>query len=407
MAAPAARRSDSENSAANGLRVGIEATCWHNNRGYGRHARALLNSLINLDSDNQYTLFMDAPPTASLPSERAELRVIASKSPASLAASADGHRSPLDMWAMSRALGARQLDVVVFPSVYSYVPVFSRAKKIVFIHDVIAETFPQLTFPNPRSRLFWRAKVTLALRQADAVATVSEFARTGLIEKLGVDPKRLHVVGEASDPVFRRLEQPIPTRRMEELGLAKPGRQVVYVGGFGPHKNLDQLVRVFATLAAVPEFDDTRLVLVGEYKKEVFYTQAGPLQTQIEDLGLSSRVVFAGFVPDEELVVLLNRATVLVLPSLMEGFGLPAVEAAACGCPVIATTASPLPGLLGDGGLYTDPGSSAELEHALRRVLSSEELRARMSKSGLEAASRLTWDAAAQQLRSVIAKVVA
>ena len=127
----------------------------------------------------------------------------------------------------------------------------------------------------------------------------------------------------------------------------------------------------------------------------------------MQALDLAGRVIFTGFLPDDEVVVLLNRATALVLPSLMEGFGLPALEAAACGCPVVATTASPLPDVLGEGGIYTDPRSPEQLERALRDVLSSEQLRARMSAAGLEAASRLTWDTAACQLQSVIRKVVA
>ncbi len=181
---------------------------------------------------------------------------------------------------------------------------------------------------------------------------------------------------------------------------------LAYVGGFGPHKNLDQLLRVFASIAGSPGLEDVRLVMVGEYEKEVFYSRAGSLRGQVEDLGLSGRVVFTGFLPDEDLVVLLNRATALVLPSLMEGFGLPAVEAAACGCPVVATTASPLPDLLGEGGLFADPESAEQLERALRDVLGSESLRAGLGAAGLEAAGRLTWDAAAGQLQSVIREVV-
>ena len=117
--------------------------------------------------------------------------------------------------------------------------------------------------------------------------------------------------------------------------------------------------------------------------------------------------MFTGYLPDDELVVLLNLATVSVLPSLIEGFGLPAVEAAACGCPVIATTESPLPALLGEGGLYFNPQQSRELEAALIAVLESETLRRKMSKAGREAASKLTWKAAAQQMVDLIGKVAA
>jgi len=103
-------------------------------------------------------------------------------------------------------------------------------------------------------------------------------------------------------------------------------------------------------------------------------------------------------------VVLLNMAAVLALPSLMEGFGLPAVEAAACGCPVIATDASPLESLLGGAGVYIEPNES-EITGALETVLSSEDLRRRMGQHGIEAASRLTWEAAAHQMMGVIRKV--
>jgi glycosyltransferase involved in cell wall biosynthesis len=388
------------------LRIGVEGTCWHNDRGFGRYVRSLIAALIRLDVDNEYTLFLDAPPRWMPSGLRAEMRVIASKVPASLAASADGHRSPADMWRLSRALAGGKFDLLIFPSIYSFVPVLSRARKIVFIYDVIADTFPHLTIPNPRARLFWKAKTKVGLLQADAVATLSEYARQGVMDFHRVRPDQIHVVGCASDSIFRRLERTDVTPRQEALGLARPGRTLIYVGGFGPHKNLEQLLQVFAALAAVPEFSDVRLILVGEYEREVFYSRAGALRGQVQALDLAGRVVFTGFLPDDELVVLLNRATALVLPSLMEGFGLPALEAAACGCPVVATTASPLPEVLGEGGLYADPRSPEQLERALRDVLCSEKLRARMSAAGLEAARRLTWDAAAGQLQSVIQKVV-
>jgi glycosyltransferase involved in cell wall biosynthesis len=387
------------------LNIGIEATCWHNDRGYGRHARSLIGALLRLDVENDYTLFMDLAADAGLPGARTKVRVIDSSAPASRAASAAGHRSPRDMWRMARSLADRSLDVLIFPSAYSYVPVITRAKKIVFIHDVIPETYPRLTIPNPKARLFWRAKIALSLMQADLVATVSEYSRRGLIERLHVRPGRVRVVGEASDPVFRRLESAEPSAGLEALGLGEPGRTLVYVGGFGPHKNLGRLLEVIARLAGRPEFSDVRLVMVGEYEREIFYSHAGALRDQVRNLDLAGRVIFTGYLPDQELVVLLNRATALVLPSLMEGFGLPAVEAAACGCPVVATTASPLPQVLAGAGLFIDPESIEQLEEALREVLSSEPLRTKLADAGLEASARLTWKAAAGQLLDVIREV--
>lgn len=385
-----------------GLRVGVDATCWQNRRGYGRHARALLGALVRADRGGQYTFFVDHDPAPGDFPDGADVRRVGASVPAAVAASADGRRSLADMRRMSRALSAAAVDVLLFPTVYTYVPVFTRAKKVLVIHDVIAERFPHLTLPRRTARLFWKAKVALGRRQADALVTVSEHSRRGLASHFGIDPTRIQVVSEAADPVFRRLDDPAPTLKLRDLGLDGPGRTVVYVGGFNPHKNLELLVTAFSRLAARPGFADVRLVLVGDDQKDVFHSYAGALRRQIEDLGIGKRVVFTGFLPDADLAVLLNRAAVLALPSLLEGFGLPAVEAAACGCPVVATTESPLPELLGDGGRFASPRNTAAWERELGDVLASLAVRADMRAAGLEAARRLTWDAAARQMLGVL-----
>lgn len=389
------------------MHIGIDATCWQNRRGYGRHLRALLGALVGLDHDNQYTLFMDSAELGAPVPETLDVRQVRSGTPATMAAAAGDHRSLRDMWHMSRAMSAAGFDLLLFPTVYSYVPVLSRAKKVVMIHDLIAETYPQLTLPGTVSRLFWNAKVSLGRWQADAIVTVSEYSRQAIAEHFKTDPGRIFVVGEASDPIFRRLEAPCATPGLKSLGLDGSGRYIVYVGGFGPHKNLEALVSQFAEIASREGFADVTLVMVGEYQKEVFFSHITTVQEQIVALDLEDRVVFTGFIPDDELVVLLNLAEVLVLPSLMEGFGLPAVEAAACGCPVVATAASPLPQLLGDGGLYFDPEKPNELGTALARVLESAPLRGQMREAGVAAACALTWEKAARQMMTVMDEVAA
>jgi glycosyltransferase involved in cell wall biosynthesis len=385
-----------------GLRIGVDATCWENTRGYGRHGRALLSAMVRLDARNHYTFFVDSTAQAELLPREASCRVVRAAAPAAVAASSSGRRSLRDLWCMSRALSQPEFDLLLFPTIYSYVPVFSRAKKVVMIHDVIAETYPELTLPSRAAKLFWQAKVAAGRRQADAIVTVSDYSRRQIAARFKLSPERVYVVGEASDPVFRVLANPQLTPRLTRLGLRAGQRSVIYVGGFGPHKNLEMLVAVFGRLASGPAFGDVVLVLVGEYEREVFHSQFQALRAQVDALGLASRVIFTGYLPDDELVVLLNRGTVLALPSLMEGFGLPAVEAAACGCPVVATTASPLPGLLGDGGRFVDPTNPRALEQALGAVLGSEPLRRQMREAGLAAARRLTWEAAAGDLIRIL-----
>jgi glycosyltransferase involved in cell wall biosynthesis len=385
------------------MRIAVDATCWQNRRGYGRHARALLRALIRLDSGNRYTLFLDSTEAAEPTPEHSEVRLLRASVPTVRAASADGHRSLADMWRMSRALSASRFDVVLFPTIYSYVPVLSRARKLVMMHDVIAETFPHLTVPRRAARIFWNTKVALGRMQADALITVSDYSKNEILRRFGGDPRHVHIVGEAADPIFRKLDRPCPGLNLKRLGLDAGRRMVLYVGGFSPHKNLEALVNAFSRLGA--EFSDALLVMVGDTSGDAFHTYYGTIAAQVEALGLQDRVVFTGFLADEDLVVLLNIGTVLVLPSLMEGFGLPAVEAAACGCPVIATSASPLEGLLGKAGLYIQP-TEDEIVGALAEVLSSEAMRARMAEQALIAARRLTWDHAARQMMAVIHNAV-
>ena len=387
-----------------GRRVVVDASCWQNTRGYGRHARNLLSALTRIDAENHYVFIIDSQEAWDLLPSNVEPILVHNRKPTALAAASDGRRALSDIWRMSRAFSQPDFDLVLFPTVYSYVPVFSRAHKMIFIHDVIAEKYPDLTLPSLPARLAWKAKVSFALRQAGTIVTVSDYSKLGIIDVFKVPNENVKVIGEAPSPIFKRLER--PERIAQRNGrIPDEGRRIVYVGGFGPHKNLTRLLDVFAQLASHAEFADISLVLVGQYESEVFYSVYRQLQQQITALGIEQRVVFTGYLPDEDLVALLNQVDVLVLPSLLEGYGLPAVEAAACGCPVVATKSSPLPTLLGEGGLYFDPLNSHELEEALIKVLSSKALRENMSKAGLEAAERLTWDRAALALQELIGSI--
>jgi glycosyltransferase involved in cell wall biosynthesis len=269
------------------------------------------------------------------------------------------------------------------------------------MHDVIADMFPKLTVPKWTSRLFWNLKVLIGRMQADALITVSNYSRDCIVKHFGTDAKRVSVVSEAADPIFRRLDDSTPTAKLRELGLDGDRRMVVYLGGFSPHKNLEELVAAFGRTAKREDAGDPMLVMVGDTHTDAFHTIFERVSALVETLGIKDRVVFTGYLADEDVVALLNRATVLVLPSLMEGFGLPAMEAAACGCPVIATKESPLPELLGEGGIYIEPNQAA-IASALSQVLADDALRARMREHGMAAAQRLTWDDAARQLIAVI-----
>ncbi len=387
------------------MKVGVDATSWGNRRGYGRFTRALLTALLDLDRENRYTFFVDSDCEEFPLPPGAEVCRVATKVPTMQAAGADSRRSLPDLWAVGQAIRRAKVDVIFFPSEYSYVPVITSTPQIVTLHDATSEVVPEMVFPNLRARFFFGAKKRMAVRLAKLLVTVSEYSRRRLQEKLGIPLERLRVVGEAADPVFQPMQSSCASEAQSRWGIPPEAKCLIYVGGFTPHKNLLMLLDVFGELVGRGNFPDMRLVHVGDYATDPFHSSYGELAERVRQAHLEQQVIFTGHLSDQDLVILLNRSDALVLPSFSEGFGLPGVEAAACGKPVLATTESPLPELLGEGAIAVDPGDRAGWLCAIERVLGDAALRERMGKAALVAAGRLSWKNSAAQLLAVFHEV--
>ncbi|MGH7554598.1 MAG: glycosyltransferase family 4 protein, partial [Longimicrobiales bacterium] len=282
------------------------------------------------------------------------------------------------------------------PSVYTYFPLPPGQRAVVAIHDVIAERFPELTLPTQRARLFWRAKVGLALRQADLVVTVSDYSATELTRVLGVPRDKLRVVQPAPADAYRDgSEAEEIAGAAARAGVPAGARWFTYVGGFNPHKRVDRLVRAHAEVARDLAHDPPHLVLVGSTDGDVFHKNTREVREAVHECDTRDLVHWAGYVADGELRHLHAGAIALVLVSEAEGFGLPAVEAAACGTPVIATSASPLPQILEGGGLFVEPSDDRALVRAMLALARDDGLRQTLGRKALDAAGRLTWEHAA------------
>lgn len=385
-------------------RVGIELTSWSNRRGYGRFTRGLVSALLELDDATEYVLFVDPRAARSELPRRGEIV------PLPLPALREGGagiepRSLATMRAVGRAIAARPVDVLFFPSVHAWVPVASSTRILLGIHDVIAEDHPRLVFPRFADRWRWRAKSWWARRQATCFLTVSEYARQGLVRRFGLDPGRVGVVEEAADAAFRPLAAgEIDHALLGRLGIEGGAPSIAYLGGFNPHKNLASLVDALVALRRRPGLERTRLVLIGD-PDDPFTPGIVALRERLRRLEADAAVRFTGFLPDADAAQVLNAVTVLALPSWAEGFGLPAVEAAACGTPVVATTRSPLPGLLAGGGLFVDPARPRELVEALGRMLAEPALRAELAATARARAALLSWRRAAEQFNELVARM--
>lgn len=393
------------------MRIGVDGACLANGRGYGRFTRELLAALVEGAREHQFVLYADRASLDSVDLNAPNVQVVhvaQTVSPAH-AAAADGYRSPVDMLRLTRAVWRDRPDVFWSPSVYTYFPLPPGQPSLVTIHDTIAERYPELTMPSRRARLFWRAKVQLALWQATLVLTVSEFAAREIEQILHVSPDRLRVAGEAAARAFRPGTAREAADAARAAGVPAGSPWFTYVGGFTPHKHVDRIVRAHGVLVAealalgVPV---PYLVLVGTTSADNFHGVGAGINEAIAECGTSEFVRWTGYLPDEELRHLLTGTRALLLPSENEGFGLPAVEAAACGAPVVATIASPLPQLLEGGGFFVAPGDVDGLVAGMRALLDDDE-RERRGRVALERATRLTWRASARATLSALHEVAA
>ena len=388
-------------SGARALRIGIDASCLASGRGYGRFLRELLPPLLLEDEINEYVLFSDEHTGSELDGLPARRVLAATSQRQAEAASARGQRRIADMWKMGRAVANEALDIMYFPSVYSYYPVPGRTPVAVAIHDVIAERHGSIVFPTRWNRLLWDTKVLLARRRARALITVSEFSRRALHEQFGTPLDDIYVTLEAPSPGFRPALDAAPRCRwLAEQGLPGDAVYFLFVGGFNPHKNLPMAIDAFAAVAATrPRL---HLLLVGDHEADVFHADVAALEARIAKHGLEQRVHLPGFVADEMLRHLYAGALALLLPSLEEGFGLPAVEAAACGTGCIATRHSPLPEIIERGGLFIDPRDPGQLQTALETFADDAAARRAFGAAALESVSPLSWSATATATRDAL-----
>jgi len=391
------------------MRIGIDASCWSNRRGFGRFVRELLGAIAKLNTGDEFILFADQQ-TAQASEFPEGWKVVVGQTAvaATEAAASDGRRTIRDMWTMRQLVHNEPMDLMFFPAVYSYFPVKLRQPCLVTLHDVIAETLPHLVFETRRSRWFWNLKCRHAVRQASRIVTVSQASKQGLMKVFGLKEDKLRVLSEAAAETFEPVDRDTDTHKavLSRYGLKPDARFFLYVGGISPHKNIDTLIDGFAqAVGTADELADVQLVLVGDLS-DVFRTCHAQLKEQIDKLGLTGRVTFPGFVGDGDLVHLYSGAQAFVMPSYLEGFGLPAVEAMACGAPVVASDRGSLPEVLDGAGYLFEAHDTAALGQGLNRVLVEPGYQADLRSRSLERSKSFSWEQSAGQAMDIFREAV-
>ncbi|MEP7131772.1 MAG: glycosyltransferase family 1 protein [Acidobacteriota bacterium] len=371
------------------MRFGIEAGAWRNPRGYGRFLRGLATALARRGR-HEWILAADEITARDLPPDGEMPRVVISTGhAASAGASSDHRRSLTEMFRMSRGLSRSRFDALLFPSPLTYVPVRGTPEFLV-LHDVTAERHPKLVFESPAASRRWRWKTTLGLRRARAVLTVSEHSRRGIARIYRIAPERISVIPEAADPIFFE-----PAVRQ----APRPRPYLLFVGGLSPHKNI---AVVLEALKHVPAVD---LLLAGPFATDVFHAE--DVAAMVASAALADRVEWISEPSDSVLRDLYSEALALVLPSFDEGFGLPAIEAAAAGTPSILSDSTGAAERLAGSALLFDPREPAQLAAHVRNLLDDPLRRSALGADARKSAFLLTWDLAAAAVEKTVEAALA
>jgi glycosyltransferase involved in cell wall biosynthesis len=299
-----------------------------------------------------------------------------------------------------RACLGQGVDVAHIP--YFASPLQAGSRTVVTIHDLIP-----LILPAYRGSILVRLYTQLvvaAARRATAIMTDSHSSKKDITELLGIPPDRVHVIHLAAREMFK------PVRDSERLNMTRQkyglqGEYILYLGGFDRRKNLKTLLAAFASM------DDSlraraHLVIGGHLPQENTPFFPDP-RVIVERLGLQGRVSFVGSVPEKEKPALYSGATLFVFPSLYEGFGLPPLEAMACGTAVIASDRSSLPEIGGEGALLVDPDDVHGLARAMTSLMEDERRRRELAAKGLKQAQRFSWQKTVAETMAVYRSVAA
>ncbi len=367
------------------MRIGIDVRITHYTRGgISNYVLRLLKALAPLDADTDYRV-LHSRKDRSPPIPGPNFHPVACWTPS---------HNRLERWALGVEVARLGLDLLHTTDFIP--PAFGYRKSVITVHDLTFFHYPQ--FLTADSRRYYNQQIRWAVRHTEHILADSYATKSDMVSMLDVPPAKITVVHLAAGPAFRPLDKAQVAQVIVHYDL-EPG-YLLCVGTLEPRKNLPGLLQAYRLLLDT-QVTAAPLVLVGG--KGWLYDE---IFERVEELHLADRVRFLHNVPTADLPALYNAASLLTTPSFYEGFGLPALEAMACGTPVVVANRSSLPEIVGEAGLLVNPDDVDDIAQALARALTDEPLQARMRGLGLAQAARFTWERAAQETLAVYHQVL-
>lgn len=371
--------------------------------GSSQIAFELLRNLEKQDKRNEYTILLSDPPLSDLPKQRTWWRYKILR--------------PKKLWtrvALPLALyAAREKPDLIFSPTH-YIPRFSPVKRVVTIFDLSYLKFPEMF----NKKDLWQLKnwTKFSILNSDHIVTISSSTKKDIVDEYGIDKNKISLAYPGfDDQTFHKITDSAKIEKIQnKYNTGKT--YILYIGTIQPRKNLVRLIETFSRLhlRGVGQMNDQshlggelKLVIVG---KTIGLGRQGWMFEEIlkrpRELGIEESVVFTGFVPTQDLPYLINGAIAFIQPSLYEGFGIPVVEAMACGVPVLVSNTSSLPEVVGKAGIMFDPYSVTQIEQAIRTIISDKKIRKKYTKLSLEQAKKFSWKKMAKVVLNVFEKQI-
>ena len=362
--------------------VGYEANI-KNRVGSNQYAFELMKALYQRDKKNDYHVYLPSPPLPDLPKERKgwHYRVM-------------GPPRLWNIFGLPRALRQERPKPAVIFNPGHYSPLFLSLPFVIAIMDLGHFRFPQeLTKPILLKLKLW---TSFSIRRATHIFAISESTKNDIIKYYGVNRDKVTVTYLGYDEKrFKAQASSIKIKEIKKKYRIK-GDYILFLSTLKPRKNIEGLLEALAIL------NDKNLQLVIAGRKGWLYQS---VFDKVKELGLTKKVVFTGFVDEDDVPALMAGAKVFTLPSFWEGFGIPAVNAMACGVPVVVSNTGSLPEVVGDAGVIVDPNQPEEIAQGIMKVIGDMETRKTLIKRGLEQVKKFSWEKCAQETLKVLEKV--
>ena len=363
------------------MTIGIDARFFGpKNKGLGRYTQKLIEALEEIDQENQYVVFLRRENFDDYqPRQKNFKKILADYRWYSLA----------EQIFLPLKICRQKVDLMHFP--HFNAPIFYFGKFVMTIHDLILRHFKTRRASTLGPIKYWfknmvyKIVIWLAIKRAKKIIAVSRYVKDDIVKCFRVRPEKITVIYEGA--ANRNFQFPISNFQLilNKYKINKP--YLLYIGNAYPHKNLERLMKAFEILIEKYK-KDLQLVLAGG--DDYFYQR---LRRDAENYSTDvfARMVFAGFIDDKELAGLYRGASIYVFPSLCEGFGLPPLEAMGCGAPVISSSYTCLPEILGQAALYFNPANPEDMAEKANQVLEDENLRQNLIHRGFEQIKKYSW----------------